>query len=165
MSRPPSARNVAAALRLVGETLHAAALAWPDVSVRASRMSEREEAVGNGGSGETEREEAVGNGGSGETEREEAVGNGGSGETESAEDHRRARSTPVRRALPSRERELSGLDERVNPPNWGVLVDRETASVENASSGPNREPRSQIVKRMVSERWLSGLGLRTVVRG
>ena len=137
MSRPPSARNVAAALRLVGETLHAAALAWPDVSVRASRMSEREEAVGNGGSGETEREEAV--------------GDGGSGETESAEDHRRARSTPVRRALPSRERELSGLDERVNPPNWGVLVDRETASVENASSGPNREPRSQIVKRMVSD--------------
>jgi hypothetical protein len=151
VSRPPSARNVAAALRLVGETLHAAALAWPDVSVRASRMSEREEAVGNGGSGEPEREEAG--------------GNGGSGETESAEDHRRARSTPVRRALPSRERELSGLDERVNPPNWGVLVDRETASVENASSGPNREPRSQIVKRMVSERWLSGLGLRTVVRG
>ena len=44
---------------------------------------------------------------------------------------------------------MSGLDGRVYTPNRG---DRETASVENASSGPNREPRSQNVKRMVSER-------------
>jgi hypothetical protein len=71
-----------------------------------------------------------------------------------------------RLALPS-PGEVSGYWRACPHAQWDDIVDRETAPVKSALSGPNREPRSQTVVLIGCQSvrlWSSFLGLRTVVR-